>query len=55
MNLKLTSWNEMFKKIQRKGGKGPMDSVSTVFNQYVSGMVNVSSCDEVTFTYKDNR
>lgn len=30
-----------------------MDSVSTFYNQYVRGMVNVSSCDEVTFTYNN--
>ena len=38
-------------KLLRKGGKGPMDSVSEVFHQYVSGMVSGCSCDAVTFTY----
>ena len=30
-----------------------MDSVSTFYNQYVSGMVNESSCDVETFTYQN--
>lgn len=28
-----------------------MDNVSAFYIQYVSGMVDGSSCDEVTFTY----